>query len=382
MVHAAGCGMLRSSVPGSIELETRGVSTEKPGKVTVFVSARVGDQPLAELDAEAFRLYEDGQRVDPVESQQTLLGAAAVAEYRTLLLLDLSGPLPERKAREATAHATAAFVEKVTEAEPVSVYAYAGDERPSLIGDYPRGRYTNAIDVELAVQAFIPRDASRDLGSALVQGMKELTSRLKPTKKPFRIGTLVVFARGPDLAGRVSEPTIRESLERSSHQVVAIAVGDPAYLRRWGRSGVLSAESPDDLVPVFEDAANLVLKLEWSHYLLSYCSPSRSGRRALRVEVTTDALGGGERKGEILEEIDATGFGPGCNAKTTPRGRFVTGAAGRKQVQKAKLPRETASPTKRAGQPRTSGSSSAREASPQEPPIEIVPPPDTPDYAQ
>ena len=136
-----------------------------------------------------------------------------------------------------------------------------------------------------------------------------------------------------------------------------MGLGDGAYVRRWGRSGLFTAQSADDLGPVFDEAAERVLALERSHYLVSYCSPSRSGRRTLRIEVTTTAGGGEEKQGHLQEEFDSTGFGPGCNSRQPPRFAPPVGPGGAGSAQPAARARDESKG-------------------------EIVPPPDTPDYGR
>jgi hypothetical protein len=354
-VASLGCASLRSLWGGGVDLQTLGVSAERPSHVSVYLSAQVEDRPLADLDPKAFRIVEDGKPIDPEESQQTLLDARLVAEYRTLLLLDLGGPPGSSSGREGLGRAVAGFVAKVAESETVTVYAFAGDPRPVLIGDFPRSRPPRPDDVEAAVRRFAARDSSRDLGGALVEGSKELDARLMQNQKPFRIGTLVLYARGPDLAGRVDDRKVWDVLDKSKHQVIAVGLGDGAYLKRWGRSGLFTAQSADDLGPVFDEAADRVLALERSHYLVSYCSPARSGRRTLRIEVTTTAGGGEEKQGHVQEEFDSTGFGPACNSREPPR--FSPPTA-----------------------PRSAGPADQAPHADDKSQGDIVPPPDTPDY--
>ena len=53
--------------------------------------------------------------------------------------------------------------------------------------------------------------------------------------------------------------------------------------------------------------------------MLSYCSPSRFGRRDVRVEVSVPAPDGRKRVASFGARFDATGFTAGCDAKAPPR---------------------------------------------------------------
>ena len=79
-VACLGCASLRSLWGRSVELETLGVSAERPSHVSVYLSARVEDQPLADLDPKSFRVFEEGKPIDPEQSQQVLLDPKLVAE--------------------------------------------------------------------------------------------------------------------------------------------------------------------------------------------------------------------------------------------------------------------------------------------------------------
>jgi len=65
-------------------------------------------------------------------------------------------------------------------------------------------------------------------------------------------------------------------------------------------------------------------------YLVSYCSPSRAGKRELRLEVTTKDAQGKLNVGSYQTEFDASGFGPGCNPLLAPH--FVVAKAKDKDV--------------------------------------------------
>ncbi len=73
------------------------------------------------------------------------------------------------------------------------------------------------------------------------------------------------------------------------------------------------------MVAKVPDMAAKVDALYDSFYLLSYCSPARDGRRLMKVEVLHHDSQGVARKGTLFDEIDAVGFGAGCDPTTTPR---------------------------------------------------------------
>jgi hypothetical protein len=314
-----GCASLKTAFGGGVDLESMGLSAESPSNVSVYLRARANDQPLPNLDESAFRIYEDGRLLDATEARPALLDRTLVADYRALLLLDLSGALNEGAERDALARASGTLVGRIVESEPITVFAFTGEAQPTLMAEYSSQQPGSASDLESKVKAFAVRDSSRDLGSALVEGIKELDARLGQNQKPFRIGTLVVFSKGPDLAHRISEQALWDAFERSRHHVVTIGIGEAKELGRWGRAGFFTAKPGEDLGLVFERAAMRVVDIQRSHYLLSYCSPARAGRRSVRVEVVTTGQDGELKKGHLQQDFDASAFGPGCDPKQAPR---------------------------------------------------------------
>jgi hypothetical protein len=138
--------------------------------------------------------------------------------------------------------------------------------------------------------------------------------------KVVRLGTLVVYASGPDVAGRVSGDRARDAVWDSDYDVIGIGVGKLAdAVEDFSKQGLIRAQSPSTLPIAFEEAASRVLAQLAKHYLVSYCSPGRAGTRRLRLEVTHTNKDGNERHGDFETEFDARGFGPGCNPQQPPR---------------------------------------------------------------
>jgi len=140
LLGCLGCASLKSAFGGGVDLQAKGLSTEAPSNVSVYLVAQVSDQPLSTLDESAFRIYEDASCWTPPKAGPPCSTGPWWRSNRTLLLLDLSGALSEGGEREAVARAAAAFVARVTELEAVTVYGFAGEAQPALIGEYPRGQ--------------------------------------------------------------------------------------------------------------------------------------------------------------------------------------------------------------------------------------------------
>jgi hypothetical protein len=346
---------------------------QKPSNVAVYLTVNDGKNPVTDLTEQSFAIYENDQLVSIEDGGQVLLDRTLAAHFRTLLLVDVSSAKDEG-ARARLARAVASFVAAVRRTQAVTVYAFDGSADLRSVGDFPRGGDGPTDLPELASAA--PRDSSRNLNGAVQSGLKELGARLMTERKSVRVGTLVVLATGPDLAGRVSADQLAQAVDASPYQMLAVAVGQEGSfeIAPLDKNGALWAPSLNGIGPTLDDAASKVEDLMERHYLLAYCSPARAGVRRVRVEVLRVGTEGEERKGSLSFEFDATGFGPGCNASTPPR----FGASG----GDAEEPKANGEP-KQDGSKGNGGAGAKPGDKPadKKPGDDIVPPPNKPGYA-
>jgi hypothetical protein len=317
-----GCGLL-----GGVQVEPVALSVQRPSNVAVYLSVTDKAEPVTDLELANFSIFENDQPVPSSDARLTLLDRDLAAVHHTLLLLDMSG-VTDEPARRALASGVRAFAGKIRHAQGVSIFAFDGSEAITPIAEFPREARADGGSEELDTLArFTPKDSSRNLYGAIVEGLKELDVRLMAVKKPVRLGTLVVYTRGPDLAGRAGEDDIYNRLEQSGHDVFAIGVGeeDSPYLRTIGRTGIVKSQTQNTVAIALEEAGQKVDSAHDRFYMLSYCSPARAGTRRLRVEVGYTSVEGDQKKGSLEQDFDATGFGPGCDPQSPPR--FVVGGA-------------------------------------------------------
>ena len=115
------------------------------------------------------------------------------------------------------------------------------------------------------------------------------------------------------------------------------------------------------------------------YYLLSYCSPSRAGKRWVRVDVSFTKLDGSQRTGSIEHDFDATGFTAGCDAKRPPSfavAQAEIDKAAEDLAAEAKAREEAAAEAQKKQRPRAP----AKAGPPPKTRDEIVPPPENPTY--
>jgi hypothetical protein len=314
-----GCGVFRH-----IDVDPIATASARPSNVAAFVAVSDDETGLNELSSSNFHVYENGQLVPFEQTELTLLDINLVAAAQVVLLVDMSAAQTPA-ARSVLAKAVQGFVQKVTRREPVSVFAFDGETTIVPIAAFPRGDQAVTL---AALEGFSPRDPSRNLNGAVTLGLKKLTQALAQNAKLIKLGTLVIFASGPDVAGRVRADDAHDAVWASPYDVVAIGVAEKAdAVEDLARSALIRAQADNTIPIAFEEAASKTLEQLEKHYLVSFCSPARAGVRQLRLEVSYTNPAGEEHHGDFETEFSARGFGPGCNSQTAPRLTLVAKAA-------------------------------------------------------
>lgn len=369
------CALTLAACGGGLRVETVATSADKPSNVAVYVSVTKNGEPVKELFEKNFQVSEEGQDLTVEQTKQTLLPKDMAAVHRALLLVDMSGPIAEGDVRDRIAAATARFVTRAHTTQGVTVYAFDGGTSIRLISDYPQG--TSEVTEIPELSSYKADDQSSNLNSAVVEAIAQLDARLMTAQKPLRIGTLVVFARGPDLAGRVQEHTMSDAIRESSHLVYAIGIKDTPGFRAGGiaKTGSFEAESMSTLDSAFESAGTRVADSVNGYYLLSYCSPARAGERHLRIKVVTQDEKGQELSGSLSSTFDASGFGAGCDPTTRPK-FVVRASAETKPAPEPETKASEADKAKKSDKPDTAPPKKAEDED------TAVPPPSKPGYAQ
>jgi hypothetical protein len=311
MLPAGGCTHI-----GGKAVEVRSLTARPPANVAVLLRVRTEAESF-ELQADNFTLYEDEQRLNPSLTRQLLLDQASALHHHTLLLVDNS-LATDRAVRAELVSAISMFVEQVSKTQPVSVFAYDGSERLTLILEFPRQLEAGKLQ-PVALERLVPKDVSRNLNGAILLGARELERRLANSGKPLVAGTLVVFAAGADLAGRTQSAAVFDWLKRTEHRVLAIGYGEQSSsVESFAKHGYYDAVRLDTLSLAFEEAGHDVVDEHKRGYLLSYCSPARTGHRSLRIEVRGSGQPG-ELLGEVSTDFSAEGFSAGCNPRLLPK---------------------------------------------------------------
>ena len=352
-----------------VSVEPVATSFQKPSNVAAYIAVTDGSQPVTELQLESFQVYENEQLLSREEIHQSLLTKELAAYHHTVLLVDMSG---EQGADEARARQVGSFVETVRRTQPVSVFVFDGSPNLRYLADFPKNTEGASVDVSRLAKMG-SSDSSRNLNGAIVSGLKELDARLAQQRRPVKVGTLVVFTRGPDLAGRVPQADVDQALAETKDDVIAFGVTGQsgAELDHIGKSGVVRAENADAIGVGFEQAAAKTRDSYEKYYLIAYCSPARNGFRRLKVQVAYRDREGNDKHGSFSQDFDATGFGPGCNVESVPR--FVPQVSAKPAAKPAAVGENKSDSSEQPASP------------PAAPPAEddgtVAPPPDRPGYS-
>jgi Mg-chelatase subunit ChlD len=296
-----------------LRLEMLDASKQRPSNVAVYFTVDTDDgQPVPGLQAESFRIYEDGDLVSVFESKQTILNPEVAAEHVTLLLVDMSGSVAESGDVPAIVSAATSFSERVGKYQKVGIYAFDGRKDIVRVTDFtPRG--SSVASGAERLESFDTKDPSTNLNGAVIEALEVLDRELRGSSAPLRFGTLVVFTDGTDRAARVTKDDLDVALDGSEHEIVVIGVGaeiDESELGAIGRSGVIVTKDRAQIADAFEQAAAKIEAMSQRYYLLGYCSPARAGVHEVTYEGKT---------GSLTYEFDATGFKPDCDPTKPPK---------------------------------------------------------------
>lgn len=320
---ALGLALWCAGCAAPLQLTLINSEQRKPNNVWVFFTAQKGEEPIGGRSAEDFQIYEDDGLVSRYESKQVIQNPEVAAVMYTLLLLDVSGSITESGQIEPLVDAAELFSERVGKTQKVAVYAFDGAEQIHPIVPFTQAERAVRGGLE-GLRGYKPRDPSTNLHGAVVQGLERLKKDLDRDPRPLKFGTLVVFSDGADRAARVSREQMRAAIDNPAYEryeLFAIGIGDQAELEQAklseiGRDGTEQGADRAKVKDAFDRIAGKIESHAKRFYLLSYCTPARSGEHVVRIELDGGELG----KGSLEYSFQATDFGPppDCNPERLP----------------------------------------------------------------
>lgn len=380
LLALGGCQLL-----GGVDVSSVAQTTNKPGQVAVYLAVRDGEGPVTDLEANHFQVTENDLLLDRSQVNLQLLPRDSVAAHHVLLLVDMSGNIDEPGRRALLGKQLGPFVDRLRHTQNVSVYGFDGGEKLYPLGKFPKEAATpgqKAPDFP-ALQSQPQADSSSNLNGALLTAISQLDFELNAAPQPIKLGRLAVIARGPDLAGRTSKERLDERLGQIGHHVFVLGVEkepNTGFSQDIGRHGHVIATSVDNMESQLAELATMLEEDVQQYYLLSYCSPARSGQRLLLVEVTSPQGDGSESTGSVEVQFTSDGFTSGCDATKIPA--FENSKPSATPPPTAASPPATASPGTPAGPAEPPPDDAAVEPSSETETATDVPPPATPAYAE
>ncbi len=340
LLWATGCGPTQGTADGPkcLKLTPMGsenAQTNSPSKVSLFFAIDSCEaKPVSGLPATAFDISEDGQPLDPFESQRTVQPKGQRFAMSSLLLLDMSGSILRggqfAGLKAAAKHYVDTVLAHAAQGQRVGIMTFDGRERPVWLVEFtndPQKLYAGLESLEVrectvsadcaaltdrrACAGWRCVDDSTNLYGAVMHGVDALDAqRTLDTTVMFQESALLVFTDGADQAARTTLDNASRRVAASSAHVFSIGLGssaDSRTLAALGKDGYYSADSAESLSRAFDTVADRVNAMANRFYLLEYCSPKRSGRHTVKVTVTA-----GEGTGSLTRDFDATGFASGC----------------------------------------------------------------------
>lgn len=304
---------------GSVQLTQVSTAAALPSNVASVVTVTRADQPVSGLRPSAFSIRENEQLLDSERIDLRLIEPARAITFHTTLLVDLGQAWSSLGKQQLTA-AIESFVEKLQPRQSVTVIGFDGSKRSRVLAEFSRGP-SRAKDEPIEHIALGMADPSRNLRGGVGDALLSLDAHLKRGGTKIKVGTLVVFSRGPDIAGRVTVSSFEEQLAHSAHRLIFVGVAgdkDEAETQRLSRHARIEAQGTQDLPNAFRRAAERVLDWSDSYYVVSYCSPARDSQRQLRIEVqlVDDELN--VETASFDTSFDASRFSAGCSSARVP----------------------------------------------------------------
>jgi hypothetical protein len=304
-----------------VHVEPVSVKAAPPGRVVALVSVSDRGSAPEDLSPDNFEVREGDVALDPTSIQLRVQPFGQLAGHEAVVLVDGSRAFADAE-RAPLGAALSRLVDRLRFHQSVTLLAFDGSAELRFIARYPRNQMAAPLGKDAGIErllAYRPRDNSSSLYSAIVSGRKALDARLAKDGPVAPLGSLVIVARGPDLAGRADEAAARSALEGQRSFLLKVGTWSKDTSLDWvGDDGTRSAASLGTLGTPVDELARLVDEEFLRRYLVSYCSPARAGKRTVEWVVQLRDEDGTTRKARAESELDATGFNASCRASPGP----------------------------------------------------------------
>jgi len=296
--------------------------TRLPANVSILFKVDTKDKtPVAGLEPANFDIFENDRLISQFESQRNILPKVGQFQYSIALLLDMSGSIVASENLEGLKAAARSFVEAIMFPSEDPRY---GEIEMGIWWFDGQAELTPLVDVTIdadgltegvdGIQPNLAKDNSTNLYGAVIEGVDLAKQRLVSISRRNIIsaGSVVIFTDGTDQASRASRSDALDAVRHSGSDISVYTIGlggevDEETLTEIGRDGFVSAGRIEELVPKFQEIANLIRDEANSYYLLEYCSPKRDGENRLTIRVSHDS-----EIGLLSTKFKAEKFTAGC----------------------------------------------------------------------
>lgn len=299
-----------------VKVEPLAIKATPPGRVLALVSVSDHGAAPESLGPENFEVLEGDVALDPRSIALKVQSLGDLPGHEAVVLVDGSRAFTDAE-RGPLRSALAQLIDRLRFHQSVTLVAYDGSTELRSIARYSQNAMAAPLGADPGIEkllAYKPRDTSSSLYTAIVNGRKLLDARLNKTGPLAPLGSLILVARGPDLAGRADEAAARSALEGQRSFLLKVGTWSKDTSLDWvGDDGTRGAASLGTLGSPVEELARQVDDVFLRSYLVSYCSPARGGKRTVELVVKITDESGKERKAAAQSELDATGFSASCN---------------------------------------------------------------------
>ncbi len=316
VTSALGCG-------SGVRVEPVSVQAAPPGRVMAVVSVSDRGAAPEDLSPENFEVREGDVALDPTQIELRVQSLGEVQGHEAVVLVDGSRAFTDAE-RAPLGAALSRMVDRLRFHQAVTLLAFDGSPELRLIARFLRSQIAAPLGKDPGIERLLgnrPRDNSSSLYSAIVNRRKALDARLPKNALVEPLGSLIVVARGPDLAGRADEAAARAALAGTRSFLLKVGIWSKDTSIDWiGDDGTRAAASLGTLGTPVDELARAVDEVYLRSYLVSYCSPARAGRRTVEWVVKLHDESGKTRQAEAATEVDTTGFNATCRAQASLQG--------------------------------------------------------------
>ncbi len=246
-----------------------GSGTETPNYVKVLFET-IDDEgyPVSDLTLDDLEIYDDGEVISPSESF-LLIEQYMVNNYvmRIALVLDNSTSL--RDELDEIKNAANDFVDNIVDSHhQVALYIFS--ETTEQVQDFTSDK--NLLHSK--INSMTIGQPTTDLYGAVITGAESYEENID--RMQIETGATVIFTDGTDTQG---SHTLEQALAAAqSKRIYTVGLGEeinPEILQQIGGSGFFYIDETNELINVFEQIKEDLVRYSQSFYWLTYASPKR-----------------------------------------------------------------------------------------------------------